>query len=425
MTFDFLYGLAIHSLFAFLILFLGLTIGEWYVNNMLNVSSANMADTRIVYHITISTTCISTFLVPYNGLMIACEKFRYTALVDVLTNLFKLAAVLTILFHVPNRLICYSVIMSLTTLLHGLAIVLYSLRNYKGFCKLCISRDKSLYREMLGYSGWTALGSFTNVGKAQLVAIIINFFFGTVVNAAFAVANQINNFIVMFANSLNTAAVPQITKSLNGGDSDRSFLLSARISKYTFFLMLIASFPVLMEIDFLLSLWLKEVPNGANVFSVLIVVAALFLCVCQGTGSLVNATGKIKWFQIISNIYTLASLSIGWLCFYLGSNEYALSIVLCVFMFFNIPLNMYLLKRVLDFDLKKFSFLSYLPMIKVFIPLTILFVFYKPQSFSLTGHIIGLIGSFIGVLLIIFLLGLDNKEKKLLFEKTQNLLHKH
>lgn len=417
-------SLVIHSFFAFIILFLGLTIGEWYINNMLNVPASSMTDARIVYHITILTTCISTFLVPYNGLMIACENFKYTATVEILANMLKLFAVLTILFHVHNRLICYSIIMSMTTLVQGFATVLYSIKNFRGYCRIRISRDRNLYCDMLGYSGWTALGAFTNAGKTQLVAIIINFFFGTVVNAAFAVANQINNFIVMFANSLNTAAVPQITKSLSRGDADRSFTLAARISKYTFFLMLIASFPILMEIDFLLSLWLKEVPEGANVFSVLIVVAALFLCVCQGTGSLVNATGKIKWFQIINNTYTLLSLPIGWLCFYLGANKYALSIVICVFMFFNIPLNMYLLKRVLDFNVKKFFILSYLPMLKVFIPLSLIFILYDPHSFSVTEHIAGLCGSLIVSIVLIFVLGLDKNEKILIKDKALAFLLK-
>lgn len=414
-------SLAIHFLFAFFIVLLGLTLGEWYVNCGLNVPVESMRDARVVYHITIFTTFVCTLLVPYNGMLIACENFKFTAITEIIVNLFKLTAVLTILFHVPNRLICYSIIMSATTIFQWLVYVAYSTKNYKSYVRIHFSRDKQLYREMLGYSGWTALGSFTNVGKTQIVAVLINYFFGTIVNAAFAVANQINNFIVMFASSLNTAAVPQITKSLSAGNANRSFNLAARISKYTFFLMLVVSFPVLMEIDFLLDLWLKEVPEGANIFCVLIVVAGLFTCVCQGTQSLVNASGKIKWFQVIGNTYVLLSLPVGWLCFYLGANAYALSFVICIFMFFNIPLNLVLLKRVLDFDIRNFFKISYWPMLKVFIPLVVIYIFYNPNSFSLMGHILGLGISMLLVLVLIATVGIDQKEKTIIREKIGSI----
>lgn len=405
---------SIHMVFAVVILLLGLTIGEWYVFNGLNVSEESFTNAVIVYHITIATTVLSTLTVPYTGLLIANENFKFTTTVEILCGIFRLAAVMTLLYNMPNRLVCYSVIMALTSLLHYLANILYSWKHYRSMVLPRRYKDKNLYQQMLSYSGWNALGTFTHVGKTQITAVIINFFFGTVVNAAFAVANQINNFIVMFANTLNTAAAPQITKNLSGGNQDRSIGLTARISKYTFFMMLLAAFPVLMEIDFLLGLWLKEVPTGSNVFCLLIVVAGLFTCICQGTGTLVNASGKIKWFQIIGSIYTLLSFPLGALLYYIGFNSYTLPIVLCVFGFFQIILNMILLKRILDFDVISFARISYLPMVLVSTPLAICLYFYDPSDFTITGHVIGMILSFFLVSILILILGIDRQEREVL-----------
>ena len=125
---------------------------------------------------------------------------------------------------------------------------------------------------MVSFSSWTLFGAFANVGKSQGSVIIINYFFGTIINAAYAVARQVEVFIMMFARSLGSAAVPQTTKSFSAGDLQRSISITSRISKYTFVLMALISFPVIIEIDFLLGLWLKDVPNGSAQFCQLFLV---------------------------------------------------------------------------------------------------------------------------------------------------------
>ena len=407
-------SLSIHFVFAAVFLILGLTIGEYYVNHWLNVEPGKLSDARLVFHISLASVCFSTLTVPFNGLLVAYEKFFVISIIEIVSNLLRLAAIVVLLYHVPNRLICYSFIMMGMVLIGHGGKFLYASIRYREIVRLRRYKDKILYREMLSFSGWTSLGSFSVVANTQCTAMIINFFFGTIVNAAFSVANQINSLIVTFANSLNTAAVPQVTKNLGGGNVDRSLFLTVKISKFTFFLMLMVSFPILMELDFLLSIWLKEVPEGANYYCILIVLSGILLVISQGVGSLISATGKIKKFKIVDSIITLATLPLGALAFYLGANAYALSAIICVSNFIRIPVVLILLKRIINIEIKKNFLPVYTRMLIVISLLILIFVWYNPSGFSQTGHVIGFIGSFFVCIIIIFILGLDMNEKSII-----------
>lgn len=410
-----------HRLLAFIILLLALTIGELYLFWGLNVEDGKFQDAFILYHITVASSAISTCLVPYRGILIAYEQFVATATIEIVANLCRLIALFTLLTIFTDRLICYGLIMFFTTLFDCCGYYLYAQFKYGNEIRKQKYTDKVSNQEMLAFSGWTSLGAFSNVAYTQVTAMLINFFFGTIVNAAFAVGNQINNFIITFANSLNQASVPQITKNFSAGIPIRSLNLTARVSKYTFFLMIFVSFPILMELDFLLAIWLKHVPEGANIYCALICLSGLLSCIGQGTNSLVAATGKIKFFQIITAFITFVTLFSGWLCFYFGANAYALSIVICITRFISIIVNVYLLKRILDFDVKGFYDVAYKRMFYVSIPLCITYLLYNPSSFSTQGHLIGLSLSAIIPILIILLLGLDNKERDLI----SSLFHKY
>lgn len=147
---------------------------------------------------------------------------------------------------------------------------------------------------MISYTFWCLFGAVAMIGKSSGTPIIVNYFFGTIVNAAFAVANQVESFILMFARSLGNAAIPQITKNFSGGCTDRSVKLTCYISKYTFILMLVVAFPVILEMDFLLGIWLKKVPENATLFAQLVVLGTLISSLGEGISALVSATGNIK-----------------------------------------------------------------------------------------------------------------------------------
>ena len=384
-------SLMIHAGFAVFLLLIGIVVGNWYINNYLNVAADKLSDALFVFHISVITASILTLFVPFQGLQVAYEKFIVNALIDVLSQSMKLGAILLLIYSETNRLRLYSIVMLLYTIFSCTLYAIYCLNHYWDVVRVRFYKDINLIKEMLQYALWTTLGALASVGKSQGSAIVINFFFGTIVNAAFAVAAQIESFILMFARSLNSAAVPQITKNYSGGNSKRSIKLTSYISKYTFILMCLVAFPVLLEMDFLLHLWLKDVPEGAAIFCRLMILGSLIGCLGEGIPTLINATGNIKVYQIITHSITLIGLPISFLCYKFGANPYTILIVFCIINFCLAFVRLYLLKRIFDFDVRTFVTVSFVRIVFISIPLILYYLYYDSSSYTFTEHFLGLI----------------------------------
>lgn len=405
-------SLYIHFFFAVTLIVFGLVLGLWYIDNYLNVEVGRICDAKFVFIVSLFTTSFSTLFIPYQGLQVAYEKFAVNAIIDIVSILLRLGALLLFVYY-GNRIRTYSLIMMGHTVVASLMYYAYCNKNYREVIKLRFYRDYILIKQMLNYAFWTMIGALANIGKNQGSAILINFFYGTIVNAAFAIGNQVEGFILMFSRSLNSAAIPQITKNYSGGNQSRSTTLACYISKYTFFLMAMVAFPVLLEMDFLLGLWLKDIPAGTTVFCKLIVLGGLLDCLGAGIPALVNATGRIRNYQVVVQTFLLLGLPISFVLFKLGFNEYTISVVYCIIIFLSAFIKLFLLKRIYSFDVKSFIKISYIRILVVSIPLVIAYLLYDSTDMTLLGHILGLVLSEFFVLVCIVLLGLEKREKKI------------
>lgn len=410
----------IHIGFAAAILLIGEPIGEWYILNYLNVSPESIPDAQFVFRLSILAAAANTIFVPNQGLLVAYEKFTATAMIDIVSNLLKLGLILLFIYSDTNRIRLYGVIMLAYTLFNCLSYYLYCRRNHCDVIRFHLNKDKALYKEMVSFSGWTMFGAFANVGKSQGCAIIINFFFGTLVNAAYAIAHQVETFIMMFARSLGSAAVPQTTKSFSAGDIQRSITLTSHISKYTFILMALISFPVMLEIDFLLGLWLKEVPEGASIFCRLIILGNLLGCLGEGIPNLINACGKIKAYQVVVHTVLISGLPISFILYKMGYNPYTISVVYCAINFLNSFVKLFMLRRVVEFDVWSFMKISHMRIFAMSVPLIVFYMFY-PQTSSMSAHIVGLMVSFLFFVVVLSCFGLDSGERT----KIINILKDH
>lgn len=402
---------SIHCLLAIIIAIVGLILGGWYVETYLNIPEGSLGDARFVLLISVLTAMLTTMLVPFQGLMTAYEKFQVTAVFDIVSQLIRLGAVVALIYIPYNKIRTYSIIMLAYNILYAGMFYLYSIRKYREIIRFHLYKSKKLYKEMLSFSGWILCGASANVGQVQGSSMIINYFFGTIANAAFAVANQVHNFVSMFAGNLGQAAVPQITKNFSGGNENRSIMLACYISKYTYILMALVTFPLILEIDFILSIWLKEVPDGAGTMCVLTLVNGIISCLGAGTPALIQATGKIKLFQIILSTLSLLSLPIAFICYKMGAPVYSILIVYCFISSLIAVVRIVLLKRVLNFDIKQFLNISYIKIFKITIPLIIFYFLYNSSNFSFLGHLLGLFCSLVYFVIVVLVLGLDNKEQ--------------
>jgi O-antigen/teichoic acid export membrane protein len=404
----------IHIVFAIFIMLIGLPIGEYYITNYLNVRPEQISDAQFVFRLSILAAAINTIFVPNQGLLIAYEKFKASASIDILANTIKLLLIYFFINSESNRLKLYACFMLSYTIINSLAYYLYCRKYHYSVIKFQLNKKISSYKEMLSFSGWTLLGASANVGKNQGSAIIINFFFGTLINAAYAVASQVETFVMMFARSLGSAAVPQTTKSYSAGDIQRAISLTRHISKYTFVLMAFISFPIIIEIDFLLGIWLKDVPKDANLFCQLIILANLIGCLGEGIPNLINACGNIKGYQIVVHTVLFAGLPISFLLYKFGFPHYTICIVYCCVNFINSFVKLFMLHRVVKFNIIEFVKNSHIKIIFMAIPLVAYYIFIPSQN-SLSGHLLNLFCSIIFFLLILVVFGLNKVERKKIY----------
>lgn len=402
----------IHCVLALMILLFGLLIGEYYVEHYLNVPNGDLADAHYVLRISVVTAMFSTMLVPYQGLLTAYEKFHISAIFDIICQLLRLAAVYALIYAESDQIRIYSLIMLAYNVVYAMLFYIYSFKYLRDDIKFKIYKAKSLYKEMISFASWILFGAISSVGQIQGSAMIINFFFSTIANAAFAVANQVHNFVSMFAGNLGQAAVPQITKSFSGGESERSITLACYISKYTFLMMLVVAFPLCLEIDFILKLWLKDVPDGSSMMCILTLLNGLICCLGAGTPALIQATGKIKLFQIILSTLSLSSLPLAFISYKLGCPVYSILIIYCIVSSIIAVVRIVLLKRVLNFDIKKFINISYFKILLVTIPVCIFYFFYDSTNFSTSGHLLGIVLSELFLIVVIAMVGLDIRERR-------------
>ncbi len=294
--------LNIHFFIAFLVLLLAETVGLWFLNNKLNIPETRMYAANWVYQFSIFSAVFGIIQVPYNALLIAKEHMKVYAYVSIVESLLKLTAVFILLIYGDDKLIFYAFLLFLVSLIVRMI--------YKYYCKTKFPEskynfyfEKSYYRELFSFTGWSLFGNIAHVARGQGSNILLNVFFGAVLNAAYGIAMQIQFLIKVFVQNFQVAINPQIIKSYAKGDVEESLNLILKSAKISFFLMFIIGFPIIINIDYILKLWLKTVPEYTSEFAVLVLVNILIETLSNPLMMGAQATGKIKWYQI-----TLGSL---------------------------------------------------------------------------------------------------------------------
>jgi len=404
-------SLLIHIGIAFLVILLAETVGVWYIHNQLNVETGKISDAIFVFRLSILATIINIYSIPFQGFITAIEKFSVSASIEILRSAINLIFVIILAYYLGNKLRFYAVSMTVLALIPSLLFIGYCKIKYTAITSWNIQKDIAKYKEMVAYSGWIMIGAGAYVGKSTGSALIINSFFGTVINAAFGIANNLNNLITMVGSNLGQAAIPQIMKSYSGGDNKRTLHLVAYTSKYTFFLMFIPALPLLLETEYLLKLWLGDIPEYTVIFSKLMIINVLIDALFTGIPAAVQATGKIKWFQIILSSMMLLGLPISYILLKFGYQPYSIQIAYIVIAIANIFVGVFLLKKLINFDIVFLLKTSYFRITIVFLAILPLFFV---KFFFIESFLRFLLSSIISVsclIITIFLIGLENNER--------------
>lgn len=314
-------ALSIHFIIAAIVLVGAETFGLWFINTKLNIDPERMYAANWVYQCSILSLLFTIVNIPYKSMIVAKEHMHIYAYASVVEAVMKLVIVFMLQLVAYDKLIVYSILYLCVSIVLPAWYFIYSHRKFVE-CKFSLSRDNAIFKEMMSYSMWVVVGNLGFTFKDQFSNILINVFCGTIVNAARGIAGQVNGLVTSFANNFLMALSPQITKQYSAGNTDRSFSLVCNGAKYAFYLMAIMAIPIIVNIDFLLGIWLKDVPDYTSSFVVITLIASIFYASSKTLTVAIQAGGDIKYFQIGISIIMLLELPIAYVLLKIGMEPY-------------------------------------------------------------------------------------------------------
>ena len=417
---------AIHVVFAIVALILLESAGVYYILNYLNVAVGKEADAMFVFQVSTITTCLSLISVPFNSLFIVHEDFQTITIVDIVGAIAKFALILALLHYGGNLLRFYALSMALVTALTSLSYFLLSRRRWPAITRFNIIKDKSKYKEILIFNNYSLLGAAALIFRNQGSNMVINYFFGTIVNAAYAISYAVQNYIINFVGNFDIASAPQITQNVSRGNIDRTVFLASSTCRICVLLTLLLLFPVYCELPFLLHLWLGDnMPDGTVTFCKCTLLVALVSSTSGGLTQLIRGTGKLKWFTIqFTVLYVLALLlSIG--LYKIGFPPY--SVILSYFVADAISRcnQILLLHKYIKLDIGGFVQRSYLRPLGVFVcGVAYVLVSGAVQTEHYLWHIADFVTATFFMAVFIYYVGLYKEERDVILSHIRHYMYK-
>lgn len=418
-------ALFVQIVFALLIFFVAETIGLWFVKNRLVISEARMTAALWIYQISIFSFVLAIIQVPFTSMVIAYEKMNHFAFISIFDAFLKLLFVCILQYINYDKLIFYASLLSLIPLIDMCFYVVICKRNFNT-CIIQLNTDKSHFKSLFSFGGWGIIGSLAYTLKSQGINIILNLFFGPVVNAARGIAYQILHAVNMFVESFQTSFRPQLTKSYAQGDFRYMKKLYFSSTKISFFLLWFLSLPLIIETPMILRMWLGDnIPDYTVSFVRLVLFTALVSAYANPTSCLAYATGKIKKFTTYVSGINLMILPVSYVFLLLGGKPTCAMIVSLVFTVFVQIVRMFLLRSMIPISILEYSKHVVVPTFIMMIISSIgpiIFDLWYQNSFIAT--LINCIISVFSVSFISWIFLFDQSEKTILLAKIKSVIHK-
>lgn len=412
----------LHFMIALATLLFGETIGLWFVNNKLVIEPDRMFAANCVYQMSLFSCFLSIMQTPYSASVVSHEKmsvFAYMSIFDVVT---KLTAVSLLIFVNFDKLILYQ---SFYFFIGVLNIVFYRIYCIKKFeeCTFQFGFDKELYKEIWNYVGWNTIGSFAFMMNGQGMTIMLNMFFGTVVNAARGIAFTVNEYIQKFVYGFQMAVAPQVIKYCAQGRYVEMNRLVLNNAKYSSYLVLFLSLPIFLETPYVIYLWLGQVPEYVVPFIRLTFIQMIIRSVDSPVGRGIHAYGRMKLPNISSSFVYMIILPICYGFIYLGASP----VVVYVVSIFVFPLalicDLWILNKYTGFNILFFVKEAVLKLILIIALSSLLPMF---LHFCISYGLVRFLGVSILSLLssgiVIFYVGLSKSMQHILVCKVKNKL---
>ncbi len=399
---------------AILLLIIGCPLGDWYVRNHINYDGP-IENALIVFYLSLVGAVVSTISTPYNGLMMAKERFFIFCVIDVLVHVIRFVVALVLVYAFNYKLLIYTIFQSITLAMPTLLYYLYCKKAFPNIVKLRFVTEREPYKQIFKFSGWVSYGAVASVVRNQAAALLVNSFFNTIMNTALGIANSLNTYLTMFANNLTQPMQPQITKSYATGDYKRANELLVMSTKFSFLVMLFVASPFFIDAEWLLGLWLGEVPVYAASFTILLIVDNLVTSFNSGLSVLLFADGRIALYQVVVNSLRLSAVIVAYLFLKWGAVPEVLFYTYISFSILIVFSTQWCLHKTLNYNNGYLFKKSYMPSISVlllFLPMLLL-----PKSIH---PFLRIILSIVYLLVLEFCVGLSHKERGMVIRVVSN-----
>lgn len=417
-------ALLIHILIAVIILFLAETIGLWFLYNKLIIPEERMFAAFWVFQLSIIVFVLNVIRVPDNSAIIAYEKMSAYAYFSIIEVVLKLAIVFALPLLSYDKLISYATLVLFVTLLINVVYRIYVAHNFKRIV-FAPRYEKGLFIEMSNFAIWSLWGNLSVSLSSYGLNIVLNMFFGPIVNAARGIAYQVQAAITSFGYNFMVAVNPQIIKSYAQKDYNYMAALVFRSSRLSFFLLFVMTLPIISNREYILNLWLGEFPEYTSAFVLLILIDSLINVQTGPIQTAINATGRIKYYQIIVGGILLANLPIAYVLLRLGASVYLPFVASIVLSVIAMIVRLFVFRRQTGISIRKF-FTSVLPRIVLTAILSCLIIqscgFIKAESFS--RLIFNVLVTLVVVLFTVFFVGLERDERTWVISKFTSIFKK-
>lgn len=407
-------GLTIHAIIGLLVFVLAEFIGLWFLHHKMVIPPERFESALWVFHLSILGTFTNILIVPYHSDIISNEKMNAFAWISISDVTMKLLICYCITISPYDKLKTYAVLFFITTLLTNSIYVIYSRINFNE-ARFGFLWKENILKSMFSFAGWTLLGQLALVGYTQGLNMLLNIFFGPGVNAARGVAVQVQSVVYRFVSGFQTAFNPQLTKSYAQGDLDGMHRLIYSSSKFSYYLLLFLSIPVIFETRWLLVVWLKIVPDYTVEFFRIIIFTSFIETLAYPLIVSAMATGDVKKWNICVSAILLLIVPISYIALRLGASPASVFVIHLACVIVSQIVRLFLLKSLISLSIRSYLANVVLPVIKVSLivfALTFLVYQYFHDETLRDVFVVAVWGAIVNIL-VVFFIGMNSRERNL------------
>lgn len=400
-------------------------IGIWFLNNKMVIPADRLIAANWVLQLSILTFFVNLISVPYNAAIIAHEKMSAFAYISIIEGVGKLLVAYLIVISPIDRLITYAVLMAIISIIIRFTYTYYC-KRYIEECQFKLVFDKHLLKQMFGFAGWNFIGAVSGVLRDQGGNILINLFGGPVVNAARGIAMQVSHAITGFATNFMTAINPQITKSYASGNYEYMMSLIYRGARFSFYMLLILSLPVIINTPYILSLWLGVVPEHTVLFVRLILVFAMCESISNPLITAMLATGNIRNYQIVVGGLQLLNLPLSYILLRIGAIPEVVTMVAIALSLTCLFARLFMLSKMITFNIWGYvrNVLMNVVLVCVLSSIFPILMYYNLRYGTFTNFLLNSIVCLISTCITVYFIGCSCNERRFVNEKVMLIINK-